>query len=79
MGRFDNPDSLFQNRRHNMIKSIRDRFVPYSKGLNNRGGRLFILGFLVQKVPNFLVQNGGFKRNYSLINQLIALVDVSDA
>ena len=43
------------------------------------GGRLFILGFLVQKVPKFLVQNGSFKRNYLLINQLIGLVDVSDA
>ena len=53
--------------------------LAYSKGPNNRGGRLFILGLLLQKVPNFLVQNGSFTRNYSLINQLIALVDVSDA
>ena len=30
----------------------------------------------MQKVPNFLVQNGSFKRNYSLINQLIALVAI---
>ena len=59
--------------------TIRQRKLILLEGPEEKGGRLLFLGFLVLKVPNFYVQNSSFKRNDTLVNHLIALVDVTDA